>query len=128
MMLADRSLRVLLPCGQFFVIIPAVFAAYAMVKLDGLIALFCAIYALDTTIILELILTVLAEQAVRSGGLLERVKRLGMGRKSLLGKEMAATRPIVISVGSGAYVVDKALVLTVVQIISTNTASMLLLQ
>ena len=71
MMLANRSLRILLPCGQILIIIPAVFAAYATVKLQGLIGLFCAFYALNTTVFLELILSALAEQEVRSRGLLE---------------------------------------------------------
>ena len=126
MMLANQIMKVLLPCCQFFIIVPAVFAAYAMVKLEGLIALFCAVYAFDTTLVQEFILSALAEQAVRSRTLLERVKRLEPRNKSWLAKELAATRPIVITVGN-VYVVDKALVLTVLQIIADNAISMLLL-
>ena len=120
-------MRVVLPCAKLGVMVPTVFAAYAVVRLEGLIALFCAIYALDTTIMLELTLSSLAEQAVRSEELLHSLRRLMMRSKSLMAKEVAAIRPIVITVGK-AYVVDKALVLTVLEIIATNTADMLLLQ
>ena len=126
--LYNQSMKILLPSVKFLVIVPTVFAAYAVVRLDRIVALFCAVYALDTTLLLELGLTILAEQEVRSRKLLEGLKRAVVRRNSVLGKQVAAARPTAITVGSGSYLVDKALVLTVLEIIATNTVNVLLLK
>ena len=127
MILYNQSVKILLPSAKFLIIIPTVFAAYAVVRLEGIVALFCAVYALDTTLLLEIALNTLAEQEVRSRKLLVGLKRAVVRRNSVLGKEVAAARPTAITVGSGSYFVDKALVLTVLQIIATNTVNVLLL-
>ena len=125
--LYNQSMKILLPSVKFLVIVPTVFAAYAVVRLEGIVTLFCAVYALDTTVLLEIGLNFLAEQEVRSRNLLEGLKRAVVRRKSVLGKELAAARPAAITVGSGSYFVDKALVLTVLQIIATNAVNVLLM-
>ena len=125
--LYNQSVKILLPSAKFVIIVPTVFAAYAVVRLEGIVAIFCAIYALDTTLLLEITLNTLAEQEVRSRNLLEGLRRAVVSRNSVLGKELVAARPTTITVGNGSYFVDKALVLTVLEIIATNTVNVLLL-
>ena len=128
MILYNRAMRILLPSAKFLVIVPAVFGGYALVRLEGAVALFCAVYALDTTILLELMLSMLAEQDSRSRDFLQRLRRsVGGSRKSVLWKEVMAARPIAVVLGYGSYFVDKELVLTVLQIIATNTVTVILL-
>ena len=124
----NQAVRFLLPSAKVIVIVPAVFGGYALVKLEGLTSLFCAIYALDTACILELLLSVFAEQDIRSRELLQGLKRRVKGsRRSVAWKELAAMRPIAVTVGNGSYFVDKQLVLTVLEIIASNTVNAILL-
>ena len=124
----SQALRLLLPSAKVIVIVPAVFSGYALVKLEGLTALFCAIYALDTACILELLLSVFAEQDIRSRRLLQGLRwRVKGSRRSVAWKELTAVRPIAVTVGNGSYFVDKQLVLTVLEIIASNTVNAILL-
>ena len=96
--------------------------------MEGLTSLFCGIYALDTACILELLLSVFAEQDIRSRELLQSLKRQLQGnRRSVEWKELTAVRPIAVTVGNGSYFVDKRLVLTVLEIIASNTVNAVLL-
>ena len=126
-MLYNQRVKILLPSAKFLIIVPTVFAAYAVVRLEGIVATFCTIYALDTRLLLEIALNTLAEQEVPLRNLLEGLKRAVVRRNSVLGKELAAARLAATTLGSGSYFVDKALVLTILQIIATNTVNVLLL-
>ena len=124
----NRAMQILLPSAKFVTIVPAVLGGYAVVRLEGLVAIFSGISAVDTTCLLELVLSFLAEQDVRANELLFGLRgRLRGSRRSVLGKELTAARAIAVIVGNGSYHVDKELVLTVLEIIATNIVSVILL-
>lgn len=124
----NQTAGVLLPCAKVLTILPAVFGGYALIRLEGFTAVFCAVYALDMTCLLELVLSLLAEQGIRSREFLYCLKKGLKGRRgSALRRELAALRPITVTVGNGSYSVDKQLVLTVLEIIATYTVNAILL-
>ena len=122
----NQAIRILLPFGKLLIVFPSVFATYAIIKLEGIVSLFCGVYAFDNMILLELMLSMLAEQNIRSQKLIDRLKPMAMSRRSSLWKKLLATKPIAMTVGRGTYFVDKTLVLTVLHIVAINTVNVLI--
>ena len=122
----NRGARIFLPVAKILTVVPTVFATYAVIKLEGIVSLFCGVYALDCMFLLELLLSLMAEQHIRSKKLLDRLKVIPTSRRSELWIKMVATKPIAITVGKGTYFVDKTLVLTVLEIVAVHTINVLI--
>ena len=122
----DRAITIIIPAMKLVVIIPATFSLYALVKLEGLLSLFCVLYALDTTFLVELVLNILAQPYEHSSRFVRRVKLSRGSQGPLMRRRVKALRPIGATLYGGMYFVDKILMLTVLQIIVTNAVNVLI--
>ena len=122
----DDMAVIALPAGKFVVILPACYALYAVVRIGGIIALFAGVYAIDTILVLEVILNLNAQVWIGSWNLKEEMMKCVGNRNSVLAKQVRGTNILKVSLGH-LYFVDKGLVLTVLAIIVQNSINVLLL-
>ena len=126
MKIYEDAISAALPAGKFVTIIPATFALYAVIRIGGITAIFAGVYAVDTTVFIEIIVNLVAEVWIDSVEWREEMGKCVGKRSSLLAKEVRSLEAIRVRLG-GLYFIDKGLVLTVIQTIAENSVNMLLL-
>lgn len=121
----NKSVAILIPSAKICTIVSAVFGIYAFVKLDGVVAMFCGLYAVNTTASLECVLNVFAGIQSESVAYLEAI-RGHVSRKQIFGKQFKAAVHVAVEFGGRMYFADKELMLTLLDIIINNAVSFIL--
>ena len=115
-----------LPAAKIAIVVSAIFALYAVVRIGGITAIFAGVYAIDTILVIEIMLNLIAQVWIGSWGWRQEMEKCVARRNSLLAKELKSLMVVRVRLG-GLYFVDKGLVLTVLEVIVQNSINMLLL-